>query len=319
MTRQNDLHIFEEDIIKFEHILIEYITETRKFKRRSDIESHIIAYLILHQKLTQKQIRDLSLIFYKKGARKGISIGSISSVLNQLVEWGAVKKIKLESKKDTYIYSISGDLLQFFTQAHTIGLKMVNQIIDFFNQKELALNRITSNEVKNSKFYSILSQRVSEILKVFNFLNQSVKLEPVIGKEGRTEKKSIKYRQDNGSIENIEYIEKNIIEFVMKMPLFLIGNPTYTQILGYFITRKQLTQKKIKELTNLSTGQISQGLSYLLEQNYIEFRKIKGERQIIYTMDSIQYSLLIGIYNAIQKSAEGKLKLEKIYQELLNQ
>ena len=316
MPKQNELHIFEGDLKEFEKGLIEYIVGSRKLKRRPEIESHILAYLIFHQSLTQKQIRDLSLIYYKKSARKGISNGSISSVLNQFIKWGAVKKTKLESKKDTYLYSVHGDIRQFFAQSHIIVLKYYNQMSNFFNQKLHELNRLSSNGEKDINSYTILSQRVSEMLKVLNFLIQFMEVDTNSKKEITSDEIKIKEKQENGLIGSNRNIEKEIIEFLIKAPLFVLEKPSYTQILAYFCTRKQLTQKQIKELTNLSTGQISQALSHLLEQNYIQFRKVKGERQTIYTMNSFKYSALIGLYKALQASSEGRIRLKKIYQEL---
>ena len=76
---EKESNIFYEGRIKeIEKTLIQYIIEVGKYKR-SEIESHLLAYLLFHPKLSQAQMRALSLEFYVKKSKKGISTGKISS------------------------------------------------------------------------------------------------------------------------------------------------------------------------------------------------------------------------------------------------
>lgn len=92
----------------------------------------------------------------------------------------------------------------------------------------------------------------------------------------------------------VKEIENEIIEFLMQSQLFLGERTSTAEILSYFITRKELTQSKLKKLTNLSRGTISQELQYLTERNIIEEKNSSDKKEKLYIMESI----IIGFINS---------------------
>ncbi|MHA1602651.1 MAG: hypothetical protein ACTSUI_06515, partial [Promethearchaeota archaeon] len=93
-----------------------------------------------------------------------------------------------------------------------------------------------------------------------------------------TELKKYEFRFLNFLLDDILLKEKTSIEL----------------ILGYFMTRGKLTQKKIQVLTGFSAGTISQSLNTLLEQKRIIILSSQLHRSNakIYAMPSITYNLL---------------------------
>ena len=103
----------------------------------------------------------------------------------------------------------------------------------------------------------------------------------------------------------------------------------FLEIYVYFFTRNVLTQEKIRQLTGLSLGKVSQIIGALIEINAIEeLDKVKmhdiipenKSRQKIYSMNSIQISFfksalnsgnnILKSYNHF-KSLRDELKIKK--------
>lgn len=97
---------------------------------------------------------------------------------------------------------------------------------------------------------------------------------------------------------NIKRTEKEIVNFMMKSPLFLGQDPKRILILAIFITRKRLTQRKLRELTSYhhkkpySSGTISTIINKLIEQGTIRKAEISSTGEITYEMDSVEEGLL---------------------------
>ena len=60
---------------------------------------------------------------------------------------------------------------------------------------------------------------------------------------------------------NMEHAEQEIIDFILNSVLFVIEEMKYQPIIAYLITRKELTQTELQNLTGLSSGLISEGLN----------------------------------------------------------
>jgi hypothetical protein len=84
---------------------------------------------------------------------------------------------------------------------------------------------------------------------------------------------------------DIKIIEDEIIEKLLTYTIFSVRGEITSKILFYFITRKDLTQSKLQNLTGFSAGKISQELNNFLEFNLI--RISKKSKPWVYTMDSV--------------------------------
>lgn len=110
--------------------------------------------------------------------------------------------------------------------------------------------------------------------------------------------------------------EKELIEFMVRSPLFFDQNQIFSMIKSYFITRKYLDQASIRKITGLSAGKVSQELQNLIEMGLIEENKLDNSRKIIYSMKSIQKSFITSALDAIKEITKWQSDLIKIKEEL---
>ena len=68
----------------------------------------------------------------------------------------------------------------------------------------------------------------------------------------------------------IKKIENEIIKTLLNYTIFSVRGEITSTILFYFITRKNLTQFELQNLTGFSAGKISQELNEFLEFNLIK-------------------------------------------------
>jgi len=115
--------------------------------------------------------------------------------------------------------------------------------------------------------------------------------------------------------EKVAEFENDIINFMIKSPLFFDQDHILSIIKSYFVTRRDLTQKEIKKLTGLSAGKISQELNSLIKMGLIEKSNISKTGEITYSMKSIQKSFLTTSLNAISEVS----KAGKIYKNIKNE
>lgn len=84
----------------------------------------------------------------------------------------------------------------------------------------------------------------------------------------------------------IKKIENEIVEYLLRDPLFGLQQSINSTIKAYFITRKSLTQATIFKLTRYSRGKISQELKKLMKTNFIKKAKTSSKGEITYVMNS---------------------------------
>ena len=123
----------------------------------------------------------------------------------------------------------------------------------------------------------------------------------------------------------IVLIEKEIMNFLIKSKLLVKLKPIFIKILSLFITRKSLTQRDLKKLTDLSAGTISQEINKMLENEIIEVSKTSESGLITYSMTSVAISFMnfnkIIINNILKWQDElnrVKSELEKNKKEFQN-
>jgi len=318
-TNNKNNHIYDKKIRNYEKEVIKFFVEYGKNKR-SDIESHILAYILLRegQWLTQENIRELSLIFYETEFKKGISQGSISQILNNFVEYSVLNKRKLETKKNAFEYSMSGAFNQVMSSAIGYGIEELEKYILFLKKKLASLEKIEykSNEVEFLRVR--LNERVKELIEFFIFHKD---LYEEIFKIPNNKKKNISKPEDLSDFQikkSLREIERDIIEFIINCPLFRFGKMkgAHYPIIAYFFTRKRLTQEKLKELTGFSAGMVSEGLNYMLQEGYINLDKVKGSRVRYYELNSIAYYNYLHLFRIVKSNSELFTRLDAISSEI---
>ncbi len=122
---------------------------------------------------------------------------------------------------------------------------------------------------------------------------------------------------------NIREIEKEIINYLLKSIISSARGTITSTILFYFITRKDLTQSELKDLTQYSVGKISQEIKNFVDLGVIQVSKRSKPR--IYSMESIMAETFSRAINLLKinikwepKLLEIKEELETKKQELLN-
>jgi len=112
----------------------------------------------------------------------------------------------------------------------------------------------------------------------------------------------------------IREIEEEIINFLMRSQLLIGEKRSTAQIISIFITRKNLTQAKLRDLTQLSPGTISQEINYLLERNIIKEKGRISTGEYVYSMDSV----VDGFIKSYLHSIKYYLKYKDIFKDMKN-
>ncbi len=319
MSKKCEDFIYPEEIRKYEKELLDFIVESGKNKRRSDIESHILGYFLVHQSLTQKEIQILSTKFRSRR----ISSGSISNFLNQYTSYEPriILKEKVPNNKNKFrYYIISENIKEMFAVGKEAGVNVLYESIRNIKDILKILEKLNPNE-KDIKLYNIILERTKELLVYLEYHLSLFDnfMESVIGQEYSLKKGTRIQRTDSKFIaknRNLKSIEQKLINLVLKSELFIIEEIKYHPVIAYLITRKSLTQLELKKLTGLSAGLISEGLNYLKEQGYVDIQKVQGERQRRYTLVSVGYFNFLKFYKRFKNIAHNKFKLERILDEL---
>lgn len=320
MSKKYEDFIYPKEIRKYEKELLDFIVESGKNKRRSDIESHILGYFLVHTSLTQKQIQLLSTKFRSKR----ISSGSISTFLNQYTSYEPriILKEKVPNSKNKFKYHIiSENYKELFAISKEAGVNVLYETIERINELLRALEKLNPNE-RDIKLYKIILERTNELqryieyhLSLFdNFMENAIGQEYPLKKVKKIQKTDSKVKDVNKR--NLKVIEQELINLILNNELFIIEEIKYQPIMVYLITRKSLTQLDLSKLTGLSAGLISEGLNYLKEKGYIEIQKLAGIRQKRYVLKSIGYFNFLKFYQRFKNIAQNRFRLEHILNEL---
>ena len=112
----------------------------------------------------------------------------------------------------------------------------------------------------------------------------------------------------------VKKIESDIIESLLKYPIFFVRGEITSKILFYFITRKNLTQSELQHLTGFSAGKVSQELNDFLEFNLIEISK--KSKPWIYTMESVVVETLSRSISLLKSNLKWEGKFLEMKKEM---
>lgn len=114
----------------------------------------------------------------------------------------------------------------------------------------------------------------------------------------------------------IKKIEEDVIQFLVNLPLFMGEKPIYSIIKAYFITREELTQSALKELTGFSSGAISQELNKLIKKDLIKITKTSSKGRKVYSMKSVVSAFITLYTNTFKDIPKWEKELQGIKSEL---
>lgn len=116
--------------------------------------------------------------------------------------------------------------------------------------------------------------------------------------------------------DKVRKIEKEIVEHLIKSPIYSTRNEITTKILIYIMLRKEITQHLLKHLTGYSSGKISQELNNLVDSGMIIRKKIPGIRRKVYTFESVEQISTARIKNIIAAMLKWQDHLDKMKNEM---
>ncbi|MFX1289255.1 MAG: MarR family transcriptional regulator, partial [Promethearchaeota archaeon] len=142
---------FRGKIKDYEKTLIKFFIDIGKHKDTPAKIQEILGYLIIHDKLSQSNLKELT----------GYSSGTISATLGKLVELGVVQKERIASS-NMYLYSMIGDLPKIFETSSEVSIEQFTIISKFMENKLKELE-----EYKSKEGYKNLHTQINVLLDGF--------------------------------------------------------------------------------------------------------------------------------------------------------
>jgi len=146
-------HIYEGKVRVYEKRLIEILVDAGKVKGQNAVFGSIIGYLLLHESLTQTQLKELT----------GFSKGAISQSLKLLSSAPAIKKEPMEGTRE-YIYGLGVNMADIANNIGSYKSESNKLAIKFFQSQVQELDKY-----KDKSGYEILSKRVTEMINFFEY------------------------------------------------------------------------------------------------------------------------------------------------------
>lgn len=309
---ENDSHLFSDKLRKYENKLVEFLLDIAQSKRVSPKISMISSYLLIHERLTQKELKKLT----------GFSLGSISTFLSVMTGTEAFQKERIP-RTHTFTYSFSGKLEDLTTKGIEIALSTFGSLERYLKYKKEELKILIEQSKEGAEH---LLQRIDELLETFEIYkiifpavikNSTEETQKEISsksinlpKRGKKVARKIRFDPD------VYLIEDDMLNQFAASPMFSSRDPMFIRILVYFITRKYLTQRTIQKITGLSAGKISEEVNLLLENGLIEKADVSPKGKITYGAESAGIILLKFSRSVIDNMAKWDDELQKLRVEL---
>jgi len=151
-------HIFSDKLRKYEDKIVNFIVDIGTRKRVNPKMLQISSYLLIHESLTQKELQELT----------GFSMGTISTYLSAIVGVGGFQKERIP-KTHTFRYLYSGNLEEMATRGIDVMISSLTSMDVYLNGKKKELKKLMEQNKKGAEH---LSQRIDELLDIFEFYKQ---------------------------------------------------------------------------------------------------------------------------------------------------
>lgn len=283
MTEEDEQsHLFDEKLRKYEDTLVEILLDIGKSKRANPKMAAISCYLLIHGKLTQKEIKELT----------GFSMGTVSTYLSVMTGSEHFQKQRIGGTH-TFMYSFSGKLEILTTRAIEVAIKGISSLESFLKNKNEELKILIEQSRKGAKH---LSERIEELIHSFEIYKKifpsngisvekiQIQISPKSLKQSKDEKEDVK---EIAFDHEVYQVEDDIINQLLASPMFSSRDPMFMRIFGYLMTRKYLTQETLKRITGLSSGKVSEEVNQLLKDKLIYKAEISPKGKITYGADSL--------------------------------
>jgi DNA-binding transcriptional regulator GbsR (MarR family) len=155
---KNQYHLYSEKLRKYEDKLVDFFIDIGTRKRVNSKMIQISSYLLIHKSLTQKELRELT----------GLSMGTISTFLTVMIGMGRFQKERIP-KTHTFTYSYSGNIDEMTIRGIEVMINSLTSMGVYLKSKK---NELKELEKQNKKGASHLSQRIDELLDIFDFYKE---------------------------------------------------------------------------------------------------------------------------------------------------
>ncbi len=318
-TEKNALRLWE-----IEAKIVDVFVEFGKYRNRSPRDSAFITFFYIHKTLTQSELKDLAKRYFNARKLRGFSSGSISTFLNDLERKKVIIKQR-EEGKNSFQYQILGSLKQVNLSQLGILLFYQSSLEELKRRIEADLVKIEpdSKDFKNIQaFVKELSTLIELYAKIQADLSKVTiipSVSPAILKK-RVEKffKTIPISTPtlNQTPSTIARIESLIINyFITRDQQTGARGEVTSKVLAHFLIHRELTQERLRQLTGLSMGAVSQAVHTLLEQDIIRTTTTE-DRSIHYHLQGLINAFQTFTQILMNKINEFQVELENMFNEL---
>jgi hypothetical protein len=152
--------LFDEKLSIYEEKLVEFFTDIGEQKRVNPKFLIMSVYLIIHGKLTQKQLKELT----------NFSLGTISTILSVMLGTGYYEKERIPGTHE-YTYRYLGNIEDLTTKGIDNALRSFLQSELFLKKKKEQLIELKK---KNKKGANFLLNRIDELMSIFNVYREII-------------------------------------------------------------------------------------------------------------------------------------------------
>lgn len=316
MRKKSPPFLFEGRIRDFEKEILKSRLEIARFSSLSNTMGKILAYISLYQRLTQSQLKLLTK--YSKS--------TVSTNLTTLIKIDYVRKEKIKGSRE-YEYFISPPS----RMSIDFALGSVEKEISFLKNK---LKELNNKQLESKKGYKLVSVRLRHLLDVFECYQEIIETlkNPDTNIKPSLKEKHVKslssedfYNLELNFDPEIKKIEEDLLDFFMYKSAYSTLEEFTLIIYTLFLLRKVLTQERIRELTGLSLGKVSQVVNALIRNGlnnkvdkirYQDYIPEEIKRQTIYSMASIKDAFFISGINSLEDMIESEKLMYHIKSEL---
>ncbi|WP_457557113.1 helix-turn-helix transcriptional regulator [Candidatus Harpocratesius sp.] len=323
---EHEPFIFKGKLYDFEQKIVEFLLVDAEMNGSDPNQTIIYIYILLHRKLTQAQLAELT----------GFPKSKVSKITSKLVMEGILKK--------KFIPGTHTNEYMLIQQPFEMNFIPIKKIIQSFNEMTAFMENMIDELLKlQGKYrqdrdlliwrlydFCRYSRGCSQILEFdiehsrlskFKYIDKTYDL---LTPQFRDHIQEYLMNFDKSSTYLIDLQDEEIQKIEAKVIKFLLDHvikeekESISRILAYFMTRGKLTQNSIQQLTDFSSGTISQTLRYLLKEKKIDqipTTRIAGN-EYYYTMESISLMLLRHHTDVYKDLIAWKPTFDEIKQQL---
>jgi len=265
-------NIYSGKIREFEMEISRFFYEMGKLNGRNPKISVIFAYFHIHQRLTQKMLRDLT----------SYSKATISSKLTEMIKLGLINKNMIAG---THVleYSLSSSFFEFDYLSTEASIKQLYEISNFFTPIKEELISLSSDLLG----HNLLLKRVEDFL-FFAEMRLAKKQNLPFHKDLKS-LKPFSYPIDPEFDLEIEEVEEKIHDYLISTKILEEINKKLAHISAYCYTRANVSQKFISKKTGYSSRTIYSILDQLINNKII--RKDKKNHGFLIESITIRFRL----------------------------